>query len=178
MTTLKPVRLRKKYDPLAIQYDGTNEAEVDTFTRATNALGAFRHRPEHNGIQVAEVYDYLHDTWVGVKVTDWIMRGAKDEHYPCDDATLRENYDIIADPPTAAVAHVVVASYAGRGDPEVVIATQARQRPAEVIERYPIDIEDNGHLDDALIKYGWRPVGEWERVEPGYWTVTVEKEGS
>lgn len=41
---------------------------------------------------VAAVYDYLHDTWVGVKKGDWILRGTQGEFYPHDGALFAENY--------------------------------------------------------------------------------------
>lgn len=33
----------------------------------------------------AAIYDYLHETYVGVKTGQWIMCGTKGEFYPCDD---------------------------------------------------------------------------------------------
>lgn len=33
----------------------------------------------------AAVYDFLHETWVGVKDGQWIMRGTEGELYPCED---------------------------------------------------------------------------------------------
>ena len=44
---------------------------------------------------VAEVYDRLHSTWVGVKLGQWIIRGTKGEFYPCDDEVFREKYELV-----------------------------------------------------------------------------------
>jgi hypothetical protein len=41
----------------------------------------------------AEVYDYLHDTWVGVKDGDYIMQGIQGEFYPHDGPLFPEAYD-------------------------------------------------------------------------------------
>lgn len=41
---------------------------------------------------VAAVYDVLHETWVGVKVGQWIIRGTKGEFYPCEDEVFEEKY--------------------------------------------------------------------------------------
>lgn len=42
---------------------------------------------------VAEVWDKLHSTWVGVRVGDWIIRGVQGEFYPCADDVFRETYE-------------------------------------------------------------------------------------
>lgn len=42
---------------------------------------------------IAEIYDKLHSTWVGVKTGQWIVRGAKGEYYPCDDETFHWKYE-------------------------------------------------------------------------------------
>jgi hypothetical protein len=39
------------------------------------------------------VYDYLHDTWVGVYDGQQVIRGVKDELYPIDDSALADSYD-------------------------------------------------------------------------------------
>ncbi len=42
---------------------------------------------------VAEVWDKLHSTWVGVKINQWIIRGIDGEFYPCDDDVFKRSYD-------------------------------------------------------------------------------------
>ena len=41
---------------------------------------------------IAEVWDKLHSTWVGVKAGQWIIEGVQGEFYPCDDAVFRVTY--------------------------------------------------------------------------------------
>lgn len=75
----------------AVQWTGVNLSEVANFT-----LQLFRTPdPERWGSAdiTAEVYDYIHDTWVGVKTGQWILKGVKGEFYPCDDEVLSETYD-------------------------------------------------------------------------------------
>ena len=46
-----------------------------------------------NSVITAEVYDYLHDTWVGVKDGDVILRGVQGELYPHDGTLFEKVYD-------------------------------------------------------------------------------------
>lgn len=43
------------------------------------------------------VYDVLHDTWVGVKDGQWIIRGVRGEMYPCADDVFRGTYEPVED---------------------------------------------------------------------------------
>ena len=70
----------------AIQYtnsqDLSNVSEILDFTdhkfrtRDVTEIG--------NSVITAEVYDELHDTWVGVKDGDYIIKGLQGEFYPHD----------------------------------------------------------------------------------------------
>lgn len=42
---------------------------------------------------VGAVYDYLHKTWIGVKVGDYIIKGTKGEFYPHDGELFWKNYE-------------------------------------------------------------------------------------
>lgn len=42
---------------------------------------------------VAEVWDKLHNTWVGVKEGQWIIKGFKGEFYPCDPEIFDAKYE-------------------------------------------------------------------------------------
>lgn len=44
---------------------------------------------------VAEVYDKLHSTWVGVKLGQWIIHGIQGEFYPCDADVFAETYESV-----------------------------------------------------------------------------------
>ena len=86
--------LRKKPITVkAIQFDGTNAAEIEAFTRGSFHLLPAPH-PNDPDI-VAEVWDKLHGTWVGVKVGNWIVCGPAGEHYPVDDGIRQVTYDIV-----------------------------------------------------------------------------------
>ena len=41
-------------------------------------------QPEWSDDITAAIYDYIHETYVGVKDMQWIMCGTKGEFYPCD----------------------------------------------------------------------------------------------
>ncbi len=46
---------------------------------------------------VAAIYDYLHETWVGVKVGQYIVRGMKGEFYPVDSEIFEAKYEVDTD---------------------------------------------------------------------------------
>jgi hypothetical protein len=72
----------------AVRFAGDNWAEMHAFTGHVDVRGrptdAFREVAQPANIQ-AEVYDGLRLTWVGVKVGQWVMRGARGEYYPRED---------------------------------------------------------------------------------------------
>lgn len=74
----------------AVHFDGHNFLEVYQFTSRVD----FRdlHGTDPHGI-CAEVYDKLHNTWVGVKANQWIIRGQKGEFYPCDSEIFEAKYE-------------------------------------------------------------------------------------
>lgn len=73
-----------------------NTEEVQEFTGADK----FRHltpretTSRDDGVS-AEVYDELHNTWVGVKTGNWIIKGVNGEFYPCDDQVFRKTYELL-----------------------------------------------------------------------------------
>lgn len=93
----------KKYRKLpveieAIQYTGEFDySVVDEIVEF--ASGKFYLvSPEDRGDDpeiTAEVYDYLHSTWVGVKDGDYIIKGLKGEFYPHDATLFPEAYEEI-----------------------------------------------------------------------------------
>lgn len=73
--------------PLVVEYmefDGTNYEDLLEFTE-----GNFR---SIIGMQVPEVYDELHDSWIKVFVGDVVIKGSKGEFYPHEGELFRENY--------------------------------------------------------------------------------------
>jgi hypothetical protein len=77
---------KKPITVAAIQWTGDNLDEIVDFT-----CGLFRRAATLE--LTAEVFDVLHDTWVGVRTGQWIIRGVKGEFYPCDAEVLDATYD-------------------------------------------------------------------------------------
>ncbi|SEI45132.1 hypothetical protein SAMN04487917_101363 [Arthrobacter sp. yr096] len=101
MTT--PARFRKKPVVIeAIQFDGTNQPEIRDWVGLRYEGDPFK---RDGFIPVDEqwvdppadvsalVWDKLHDTWVGVKDGQWIIRGIQGEFYPCDADVFAATYD-------------------------------------------------------------------------------------
>lgn len=109
-----PMKFTKK--PIAVeamQFTGKNSAAVKEWVNSSPKVESFetwfltKSMSNPTGNQawnyvkdekwgsdiVAAVYDYLHDTWVGVKKGQWIIRGVSGEYYPCDEDVLAETYD-------------------------------------------------------------------------------------
>lgn len=75
----------------AVRWEGDNLDEMKEWTG-----GKFREFPLHDSFGItAEVFDFLHDTWIGVKTGQWIVRGALGEFYPCDNETFFWKYEEI-----------------------------------------------------------------------------------
>lgn len=96
---MSTIRIRKKPITVsAVQWTGDNFDEVHAFVCAgTNWQD---HDADESGCcwsfdteGVAQVYDFLHEKDIPVKVGQWVIRGVKDEFYPCDDEVLAETYD-------------------------------------------------------------------------------------
>lgn len=83
------MRYRKKpVEVEAVQWTGDNVAEIRAL-----AGGKFHPLCVPKGDITAEVKDVLHDTWVGVKDGQWIIRGVQGEFYPCDDVVFQATYE-------------------------------------------------------------------------------------
>ena len=81
----------------AIQFTGTNWRKISPFVGQMEFNGEkiWKFQPVgdgENGV-IAEVWDELHDTWVGVKAGQWIIKGVKGEFYPCDDEVFQKTYE-------------------------------------------------------------------------------------
>lgn len=85
----RPVEIR------AIRFDGANHAEVEAFAPGCFEAVAPEDRVEDPEI-VAQVWDRLHGTWVGVKVGHWVVEGVRGEFYPIDPDVLAETYEAVA----------------------------------------------------------------------------------
>lgn len=76
----------------AIRFTGDNVAELEGFTGGLFATVDPEDRNDDPEI-VAEVFDVLHKTWVGVKLDQWIIRGVQGEFYPCDEQVFEQTYE-------------------------------------------------------------------------------------
>lgn len=78
----------------ALQYTGPedteNTAKMVEFTDHQFEVRAPDER--ESSIITAEVYDFLHETWVGVKNGDYIIKGLEGEFYPHDQALFPRSY--------------------------------------------------------------------------------------
>ena len=75
----------------AIKFDGENYAELQEWTN-----DKFFHVVKEDRLDpdiIAEVWDFLHSTWIGVRRGQWIVKGARGEFYPCDDETFHWKYE-------------------------------------------------------------------------------------
>lgn len=77
----------KPFEVDAVRFDGTNGPELLEFTE-----GGFNVLDNPESEIVAEVYDYLHQTWVGVRVGDYIIRGSEREYHPCAPKVFEAKY--------------------------------------------------------------------------------------
>ena len=86
-------KYRKK--PVVIEarrWNGLNYAELKEFAGPRFSLVDQEDRTEDPDI-TAEVFDELHSTWVGVHDGDWIIKGIKNEFYPCRPDVFAETYE-------------------------------------------------------------------------------------
>lgn len=82
------MRYRKIVEVSAIEWTGDDQSFL-CLVDATQ--GGFRRVAE--GIYTAEVYDYLHDTWVKLRTGDFIIQGAQNEFYPCERSVFEQTYE-------------------------------------------------------------------------------------
>jgi hypothetical protein len=90
------MRFRKKPVEIeAVRWTGDNMSELKEFAPG---LVETHEREARDDNLTAEVWDYLHDTWVGIKTGQWVIRGTEGEFYPCEDdgtGTAPINYERI-----------------------------------------------------------------------------------
>ena len=77
----------------ATRWTGDNLEEMVEWTESQFRLAA-NVLNTHEGLPLtAEVFDKLHNAWIGVAPGQWIVRGVKGEYYPCDDETFHWKYE-------------------------------------------------------------------------------------
>jgi hypothetical protein len=92
MTALIKTFRKKPVEIQAIQFDGTNDDEIRAFAPSMFELIDEQDRSDDPEI-VAQVWDRLHSTWVGVKSGQWIIRGVQGEFYPVAEDVFAGTYD-------------------------------------------------------------------------------------
>lgn len=98
---MPPTKYRKKpIEITAVEWTGDNEAELIEFTGHRFEAVPQGERAESPDI-TAEVFDYLHGSWVGVYTGHWVIRGVLGEFYPIDKDVLAATYDVVEAAPTA-----------------------------------------------------------------------------
>jgi hypothetical protein len=92
--TAEPGRYRKKPVVIkAVQWTGANLREVQELTGTGHFYAV---DPEDRGEdpdQTAAVLDKLHSTWVRVYDGDWIIKGIRNEFYPCRPDVFAETHE-------------------------------------------------------------------------------------
>jgi hypothetical protein len=78
----------------ARRFTGENAGELSDWTDKRFHDVPPEDREEDPDI-VAEVFDVLHSTWVGVKTGQWIIRGVQGEFYPIDEAVFAATYEAV-----------------------------------------------------------------------------------
>jgi len=87
------IKVRKKpVEVEAVLFDGENYAELSEFTDNKFFDVIEEDRDDAPEI-IAEVYDKLHSTWVGVKKGQYIIKGLKGEYYPHDSEIFWDAYE-------------------------------------------------------------------------------------
>lgn len=96
----------KPFEIEAVQFTGDNWEELERFCGVHSAsYNPFVDIPNFSPVEnywpshtysidiVAVVWDYLHETWVGVHANDFIIRGSRKEYYPCDPIVFDSKYE-------------------------------------------------------------------------------------
>jgi len=93
--TKRPVTVRTR------EWTGLNVEEMREFCG-----GAFRviYQPASDSPATAEVYDKLHDSWIGVYPGHHVVEGVRKEFYPIDESVLEETYKPAEAAPDALLA--------------------------------------------------------------------------
>jgi hypothetical protein len=94
----------KPFEIEAVRFTGDNWQELQAFTgKRENSFDfdqdIFSHVeeywPDPEPEIVAVIWDFLHQTWVGVRSGDYIIKGMKGEFYPCDPQVFEAKYEAI-----------------------------------------------------------------------------------
>lgn len=118
----------------AVRFRGGNFHEIWAFVGTHNASDNATHLIRNFNISgtyaqwddsdiVAEVWDELHSTWVGVKDGQWIIRGVQGEFYPCDHEVFMDTYAEVEESPEMPPLSSELSSLLNRYSAESVSGT-------------------------------------------------------
>lgn len=89
----------KKYTKIPLTIEAIQYTDNQDLSRISEIIEFTGHKFEIRDVLdsadsqiTADVYDELHDTWVGVKNGDYIIKGIKGEFYPHDEALFPQAY--------------------------------------------------------------------------------------
>jgi hypothetical protein len=92
------MRYRKKPVVIeAVQFNGTDYERVLELTGGDYFEMVDPEDRVDDPSIVAQVFDRLHSTWVGVHVDDWIIKGVQGEFYPCKPDIFDATYEPVKD---------------------------------------------------------------------------------
>lgn len=74
---------------------GARKVDEDHYINNFQWANTYHDWSDEDPAIIAEVYDHLHGTWVGVKAGQWIIKGAKGEFYPCDPEIFEAKYEAV-----------------------------------------------------------------------------------
>lgn len=83
----KPVRIK------AVKWDGSDASreELKAFVPRTDLR--FNDYPDAD--YPLDVWNYLEEQWIHVPFGHWVIRGLRDEYYPCEETALFMKYDVV-----------------------------------------------------------------------------------
>lgn len=88
------LRVRKRpVERRALQFTGDNYGELVFFTGGRFRWSTRDDNPDPQ--VVAVVWDHLHDTWIGMRVGDWVLEADRGETYPMTNAVFQERCDVL-----------------------------------------------------------------------------------
>jgi hypothetical protein len=91
------IKLRAKLVEIeAVLWDGTLESveEIECFAGASNVYFERNHPLD---VGKLELWNYLEDQWIKCPIGHYVLKGLKNEFYPCEPEALNMKYDIIDD---------------------------------------------------------------------------------
>lgn len=162
------VRRRKKpVEVDTIQWTGSNVDDLIAFTGGDFLLvapieGTFA--PD----VTAKVFDELHDTWVGVKTGQHIVRGIQGEFYPIDETVLAETYEPVEEATSAAAT----------ATPDFFVPghTYAREHHGDTIQ-FLVEHVSTSPDGRTQVAHGWRTRSwdpGWEPSDSDDFTIWVD----